>query len=297
MSVQILIGGQWQTVADVLPPGAVVEISNALYIYTGSAWLPCNGAAVSRTTYAILFSAIGTTFGAGDGVTTFNVPNICQLELRPVVNLSAGQTFGAFVGDTDIFINNSSSASIDISAGATQAGIRISITEQNIQGVTIYTDAAHTQSGVLSKGMILLEWDGVQWCLIGENTKIVMSYTSNTNFKTPFAALYTFEGIGGGGGGAGDAQGVNATGGGASGVVGTYTKYEPSGVVITITIGAGGAGGPQTGGNGGAGGNTVISDTVFTLTCPGGSGGGQCSDDRSWWSQFIAWIVSSGCSF
>jgi len=39
-------------------------------------WLPCNGAAVSRTTYALLFAAIGVTWGAGDGSTTFNVPDL-----------------------------------------------------------------------------------------------------------------------------------------------------------------------------------------------------------------------------
>lgn len=38
-------------------------------------WLKANGAAVSRTTYADLFAAIGTTFGAGDGRTTFNLPD------------------------------------------------------------------------------------------------------------------------------------------------------------------------------------------------------------------------------
>ena len=38
-------------------------------------WLECNGAAVSRTTYAALFAALGTTFGAGDGSTTFNLPD------------------------------------------------------------------------------------------------------------------------------------------------------------------------------------------------------------------------------
>jgi len=37
-------------------------------------WLKRNGAAVSRTTYAALFAAIGTTYGAGDGTTTFNLP-------------------------------------------------------------------------------------------------------------------------------------------------------------------------------------------------------------------------------
>lgn len=46
---------------------------------TGTAptgWLLCDGAAVSRSTYAALFGVIGTTFGAGDGSTTFNVPNM-----------------------------------------------------------------------------------------------------------------------------------------------------------------------------------------------------------------------------
>lgn len=41
-----------------------------------SKWRICNGGAVSRTTYADLFAVIGTRFGAGDGSTTFNVPNL-----------------------------------------------------------------------------------------------------------------------------------------------------------------------------------------------------------------------------
>ena len=39
-------------------------------------YLVCNGAAISRTTYAALFKVIGTTWGAGDGNTTFNIPNL-----------------------------------------------------------------------------------------------------------------------------------------------------------------------------------------------------------------------------
>lgn len=39
-------------------------------------YLKANGAAVSRTTYATLFAAIGTTFGAGDGTTTLNLPDV-----------------------------------------------------------------------------------------------------------------------------------------------------------------------------------------------------------------------------
>ena len=43
---------------------------------TPAGWLKANGAAVSRTTYAALFSKIGTTFGTGDGSTTFNLPDL-----------------------------------------------------------------------------------------------------------------------------------------------------------------------------------------------------------------------------
>ena len=41
-----------------------------------SGFLECNGAAVSRTTYSALFAIVGTTYGAGDGSSTFNVPNL-----------------------------------------------------------------------------------------------------------------------------------------------------------------------------------------------------------------------------
>ena len=39
-------------------------------------WLACNGAAVSRTTYAALYAAAGTVWGAGKGSTTFNLPTV-----------------------------------------------------------------------------------------------------------------------------------------------------------------------------------------------------------------------------
>jgi len=41
-----------------------------------SGFLECNGAAVSRTTYANLFAVVGTTYGAGDGSSTFNLPDL-----------------------------------------------------------------------------------------------------------------------------------------------------------------------------------------------------------------------------
>lgn len=66
------------TTAYVLAAG--VTISGMIIDYAGTSiptgWLLCDGSAVSRTTYANLFAALGTTWGAGDGSTTFNVPNL-----------------------------------------------------------------------------------------------------------------------------------------------------------------------------------------------------------------------------
>lgn len=55
-----------------LPVGSIVLFPNVSSIPND--YLVCNGSAISRTTYATLFSLIGTTFGAGDGSTTFNLP-------------------------------------------------------------------------------------------------------------------------------------------------------------------------------------------------------------------------------
>ena len=56
----------------VLPPGTYIESACAT---APSGYLLCDGSAVSRTTYAALFTAIGTTYGSGDGSTTFNLPD------------------------------------------------------------------------------------------------------------------------------------------------------------------------------------------------------------------------------
>jgi microcystin-dependent protein len=56
----------------VAPPGAIMSYAGST---APTGWLLCDGSAVSRTTYAALFTAISTTYGAGDGSTTFNLPD------------------------------------------------------------------------------------------------------------------------------------------------------------------------------------------------------------------------------
>ena len=58
--------------------------------------LLCNGAAISRTQYADLFAAIGTTYGEGDGVTTFNVPRLGEgTVIKATVDVSKIGTYSA----------------------------------------------------------------------------------------------------------------------------------------------------------------------------------------------------------
>lgn len=70
--------------ADKIPAGTVASFAGST---APAGWLLCNGAAVSRTTYAALYAAVGTTYGAGDGSTTFNVPDARG---RAIIGAGAG---------------------------------------------------------------------------------------------------------------------------------------------------------------------------------------------------------------
>jgi len=75
--------GAWSTISGT--PSGVVSAFAGSSAPTG--WLLCSGAAVSRTTYADLFTAIGTTYGSGDGSTTFNLPDLRGRAVAGVDNM------------------------------------------------------------------------------------------------------------------------------------------------------------------------------------------------------------------
>lgn len=75
----------------IIPTGSIFEFAG---ITIPNGWLLCDGAAVSRTAYNALFAMIGTAYGAGDGSTTFNVP-----DRRDRVGVGAGTTYTR--GQTD----------------------------------------------------------------------------------------------------------------------------------------------------------------------------------------------------
>ena len=100
--------------------GALVTIpSGMLAPFAGtsapSGWFLCYGQAVSRTTYVALFTAIGTTYGAGDGSTTFNLPDLRGRTIAGVDDMG-GSAASRLTGD-----NGASTATADSNGSFTSA--------------------------------------------------------------------------------------------------------------------------------------------------------------------------------
>lgn len=89
--------GGGSATGDTLPVASIMPYPKAT---APENWLICDGSAISRTDYSELFNAIGTTFGEGDGSTTFNLPNI---KGRTIVGLNADDadfnTIGKTIGE------------------------------------------------------------------------------------------------------------------------------------------------------------------------------------------------------
>jgi microcystin-dependent protein len=99
--------------------GFITETADDI-IPTG--WLECNGQAVSRTTYSELFALIGTTYGVGDGSTTFNLPT--ETSVYDAVNMT-----------------------VIIKAFTDKAGVSIGVQDLTMSGdLTVDTDTLHVDS-------------------------------------------------------------------------------------------------------------------------------------------------------
>ena len=97
---------QLATTAFVGAESQIAAPTGSVYTFAGSTvptgWLKCNGALLSRTTYASLFAVIGTTYGAGDGSTTFALPDLRGEFVRGADDgrgVDAGRVFGSAQSD------------------------------------------------------------------------------------------------------------------------------------------------------------------------------------------------------
>ena len=76
---------------DALPIGSYIQFAGS---QAPAGFLVCNGGAVSRTTYSKLFAVIGTTYGGGDGWSTFNLPNLTDRFLQGNTTVGAVRNAG-----------------------------------------------------------------------------------------------------------------------------------------------------------------------------------------------------------
>ena len=114
-----LFGGTWQ---EQIPDGELVG-SIAYFAGQSSApdgWVLCDGSAVSRETYATLFTAVGTTYGSGDSSTTFYLPNLIDKFVEGSATAGTEHSAGLpnITGDIGQFANYSGYMAIHTLNGA-----------------------------------------------------------------------------------------------------------------------------------------------------------------------------------
>ena len=96
-SGEFSVGDANNKAVPVMPVGCVIPFAGAA---APTGWLLCQGQAISRNTYAQLFSVIGTTYGSGDGKTTFNLP-----DMRGRVAVGSDANLGQKVGAKSVSLN------------------------------------------------------------------------------------------------------------------------------------------------------------------------------------------------
>lgn len=107
-----------QPMRQYAPPGTVAAFAGS---NAPAGWLKCAGQAVSRATYGALFAYIGTTYGAGDGSTTFNVPDMRGEFIRGLDDgrgVDVGRVIGTSQGDSFKSHTHQVSLGVDLYGGA-----------------------------------------------------------------------------------------------------------------------------------------------------------------------------------
>ena len=102
-------------VPDALPIGSYIQFAGS---QAPAGFLVCNGGAISRTTYSALFAVIGTTYGSGDGSTTFNLPDLTDRFLQG--GTTSGTVKEAGLPNITGSLLFSTIKSTDLTPGATQ---------------------------------------------------------------------------------------------------------------------------------------------------------------------------------
>ncbi len=126
---------------DVVPTGAMLIWPSDTA--PNSKWLFCRGQQVSRSTYAALFQIFGTTYGAGDGSTTFNLPDLQQRFPLGKAAAGTGNALGATGGAID-HVHTGPSHTHSITSGGAHTH---TISSDGTHAHSIGSDGDHNHGG------------------------------------------------------------------------------------------------------------------------------------------------------
>lgn len=176
-----------------------------------SNWVVCDGSAISRTTYADLYSALGNTFGAGDGTTTFNIPN---LQDKFVVGAGNSYSRGATGGANTV--DSSHTHTVNAHTHSIAQHYHTVNSHRHLVDSHTHSIPSHAHNSGTYSAAIYLSTSGVYWnrqaraftpnlknALWGGDT----AYSTSVSYST-------------------DVQGSSGAWGGTSGSSAPYTDYQ-----------------------------------------------------------------------
>jgi len=146
LSAGFMSPAQLAILQQAVPPGAVLPFARAT---APDGWFKCNGATASRTAYPELFAAIGTVFGAGDGSTTFGLPELRAEYVRGLDDsrgIDAGRTLGSWKSGSLIVGDFNG----DSQVGAFTGALAVGTTDKNAFGLDPLTAADYPNATATS---------------------------------------------------------------------------------------------------------------------------------------------------
>lgn len=218
-------GGSAANLQRLLPTGTILPYAAAA---APSFFLLCDGSAVSRTIYAALFAVIGTTYGAGNGSTTFNLPDARG---RVILGAGTGTKVGTFVSRSSNVITLSGLSNVANNEFQTGQAVTYHTSGSVITGLTNDTVYYLIRTGNLTFSLATT--------LANAQNAVVISLSSDGTGTQTFTETLTVRTVGDTGGEETHAMSsteilshvhdvVSSTGGGGKGAVATVgTNITP----------------------------------------------------------------------
>ena len=204
--------------AFVVQTGMILPFSAAA-ASTPTGYLLCDGSAVSRSTYSALYALVANTYGAGDGSSTFNLPN---LQNRFVIGRSGTYGLGTTGGSTTSSFTPSGSVSVSVNnhtLTVSQIPSHSHTASTSISGTVTLSNLKNQFTGGPASAVLLRGW--------GNNQGPTQSSTAYTSFSGSGSTSISPQGSGGS-----HNHGASGSFSGSSGSVNILGPYISLNIII-----------------------------------------------------------------